>query len=90
MTHKQTAIDSSHNKIGYEEYREQHAVKIEEDKLFVVGVADTGAHPGTVVVHTHDASAALTTVVSSGRLKSLAVDAVLNELGSEEAKLFIV
>jgi hypothetical protein len=29
-------------------------------------------------------------MVSSGRLNSLAVDAVLNELGSEEAKLFIV
>jgi hypothetical protein len=90
VTHEQTAIDSSHNQIGHQKYCEQHAVKVEEDKLFVVGVADTGAHPGTVVVHAQDASAALTTVVSSGRLKSLTVDAVLNELGSEEAKLLIV
>jgi len=90
LTSEQTAVDSPKNQIGHQEYRQQHAVKVEEYKLFVVCVADTGTDPRTVVVHAHDASAALATMVCSRRLESLTVNAVLNELTSEEAKLFIV
>lgn len=47
---------------------EHEHVEDEEDECLTVLYADTGADPGTVVVHLDDAAIALTAVMRLGRL----------------------